>query len=73
MHPHVAIQRHLLVGAVGAMRTRVRLPHLVLAGLVVVLVVRRVLLHARPMGAIESAMGLQSAGRAEADAARRTD
>lgn len=44
VHPHVAVQRHFLIRAVRTMRTRVRLPHLVFAGLVVILVVRRVLL-----------------------------
>jgi len=76
VHPHVTIQRHLFVGAVGAVRARVRFPHLELAaGLaaVVVLVVRRVLVHARPMGAVEGAMGLEGARRAESDAAWRAD
>lgn len=72
----MAIQGHLLVGAVGAVRTRVRLPRLELAaGLaaVVVLVVRRILVRAGPMGAVEGAMGLEGARRAEPDAARRAD
>lgn len=75
MHPHVTIQRHLLVGAVRAVRTRIRLSHLELAaGLaVVVLVVRRVFVRARSMGAVEGTMGLEGARRTEPDAARRAD
>lgn len=73
MHSHVAIQGHLLVGAVGAVRARIRLPYLELAaGLatLVVLVVRRILVYARSVGAVEGAMGLEGARRAESDAAR---
>lgn len=76
MHPHVTIQGHLLVSTVGAMRTRVRLPHFELAaGLaaVFVLIVRRVLVHARPVGAVKGAMGFEGARRAEPDTAGWTD
>lgn len=71
----MTIQGDLLVRAVRAVRTAVQFPSLGLAaGLaVVVLIVRRVLVGARPVGAVESAMGLQGARRAEADAARRAD
>lgn len=58
VHPHVSVQRDLLVRAVRAMRTGVRLPHFEFAGLLVVLVVRGVLLQPRPMGAVEGAVRL---------------
>lgn len=73
VHPHVSVQRDLLVRAVRTVGTSVRLPHLEFVRLLLVLLVGRLLLEPRTMGAVEGAMRLEGARRAEADAAWRAD
>lgn len=58
MHSHVPIQRDLFISTVRTMRTSVGLAYLELARLLLVLVVGRVLLETRSMGAIEGTMSL---------------
>lgn len=80
VHPHMAIQRNLLVSAIRAVRTGVGFAHFKLAasgtGLaaaILIVIVCRVLVYAWSMSAIKSAMSIQGAGRAELDAARHTN
>lgn len=73
VHPHVSVQRDLLVRAVGTVGTSVRLPHLEFIRLLLVLLVGCLLLEPGPVGAVEGAMRLEGARRAKTDAARRAD
>ena len=73
MHPHVSVQRDLLVRAVRAVRTGVRFSHFEFVGFLLVLLVGGVFLEPGTVSAVKRAMRLEGARRAEADAAWGTD
>lgn len=73
MHPHVSVQRDLLVRTVRAVRTGVRLLHFEFVGFLLVFFVGGVFLEPGTMSAVKCAMRLEGACRAEADAAWGTD